>query len=91
MNNDGKLATNRNKHRFTKHVNKRLSRDRLICARVKYLYEYRTDNCNCVCPVVMLLVSLPFGSLTSGLLKKHRTPQQLCCFIPNTPVQYQIP
>ncbi len=27
--------------------------------------------------------------LTPDLLKNHRTPQQLCCLIPNAPVQYQ--
>ncbi len=29
-----------------------------------------------------------FSGLTRGLLKNHRTPQQLCCLKPNTPVQY---
>ncbi len=27
--------------------------------------------------------------LTCGLLKNHKTPQQLCCLMPNTPEQYQ--
>jgi hypothetical protein len=31
-----------------------------------------------------------YSRLTCGLLKKHRTPQQLCCFIPTAPVQYQL-
>ncbi len=34
---------------------------------------------------------LSFSSgLTHSLLKNHRNPQQLCCLIPITPVQYQL-
>jgi hypothetical protein len=29
------------------------------------------------------------SGFTCGLLKNHRTPQQICCFIPTAPVQYQ--
>jgi hypothetical protein len=87
-NNNRKLVTNMNKH-WT--YNWRLSCDCPIFARVKYLCDYKTDNCNPVClgvsykaSDVMLSVSLLFQQLTHGLLKNHRTLQQLCCFIPNT-------
>ncbi len=53
-------------------------------------------NCNPICPGVCYEASdvifrfLCFSSgLTCGLLKNHRTPQLLCCFIPTAQVQYQ--
>jgi hypothetical protein len=77
MNNDGKLATNKNKHLFTEHVNRRSSRDRPIFARIKYLCDYGTDNCNPICPRVsyevpdvMLSVSLLFQRAQLGPLEK---------------------
>ncbi len=58
--------------------------------------DYRTDDCNPICPGVsyeapdvMLSVSLFFKRAHSGLLKSHKTPQKLCCLMPNTTVQYQ--
>jgi hypothetical protein len=52
-------------------------------ARVQYLCDYGTDNYNPICPGVccetsddMLSVSLFFYQ-ACGLLKNHRTPQQV--------------
>jgi hypothetical protein len=33
--------------------------------------------------------AVSFFAFPAGLLKNNRTPQQICCFIPTTPVQYQ--
>jgi hypothetical protein len=38
---------------------------------------------------VLLFVFVFFSRLNCGLLKSHRTPQQFCCLMPNTPEQYQ--
>ncbi len=75
--------------------NWRLNHDRTMFARVKCLCDYGTDNCNPINPDVcckasddILLVSLLLHQ-ARGLLKNHRTPQQLCCLTPNAPVQYR--
>ncbi len=77
--------------------NWRLNRDRPTFARNKYLCDYGTDNCNLFAHVLVMRHQMSccrflcFSSrLTCGRLKNHRTPQQLCCFIPNTPVQYRL-
>jgi hypothetical protein len=94
MNNE-RLATNMNKYWFTEHKNWGLNCDCQIFARIKYLCDFIPNNCNPVCLGVSYEMSccwfFCFSSwLTRGLLKNHRTPQQLWCFIPHTLVQYQL-
>jgi hypothetical protein len=67
MNSNRKLATITIRHCFTEHKHCRLNRDSPMFERVKYLYDYGTDNCNPVflgvsyeASGVMLSVSLPF-------------------------------
>ncbi len=75
--------------------NWRLNSDHLILTRVKYLCDYGTDNCKLFAWVlIMASVSccwfLCFSSgLTSGLLKNHRTSQQLYCYIQYLTLQYR--
>jgi hypothetical protein len=63
-------------------------------ARVKYLCDYGTEIATlfaqmcCEASDDMLFVSL-FFHRARGLFKNHRTPKQLCCPMPNAPVQYQ--
>jgi hypothetical protein len=66
-----------------------------MLAWVKYLFDYRTDNCNPVCLGVCYEASDDMRSVSAffyrahGLLKNHRIPQQLCCFILMALVGYQ--
>jgi hypothetical protein len=70
--------------------NWRLNRDYPMFARIKYLCDYRTDNCNFICLHFCCEASDDMLSVlcfyqACGLW----TPKQLCCLTPNAPVQYQ--
>ncbi len=89
-----KLATNTNTDSLNIQ-NRRLNCDCPTFSRIKYPCDYGTDNCSPICLDVcceesddMPSVSLLFHR-ACGLLKNHRTHQQLCCLIPKAPVQYQ--
>jgi hypothetical protein len=70
-----------NKHRVTEHTKLKVKHVCPMFAIVKYLCDYRTDNCNPICPGVsyeasdvMLLVSLLFQQTHSWPLKKPQNP-----------------
>ncbi len=65
-------------------------------ARVKYLLIMKLTTAILFAQVFVMKHQMSccrfhcFSSgLTCGLLKNYRIPQQLCCFIPTAPVQYQ--
>ncbi len=82
-NNNRKLAMNMNKHLT---YNRRLSRYRSIFASVKYLCDYKTDNCNSVCPSVSyeasdVMLSVSFSFTAGSLVTSSKTIEPLSSFV----------
>jgi hypothetical protein len=67
--------------------------DRPMFARVKYLVITELTIATMFAQVFVMRHHMSCCQFlcfsTYGLLKNHRTPQQLCCFILTAPVQYQ--
>jgi hypothetical protein len=97
MNNDRKLATNMSKHYFTEQTKLRVELWTFNIFKGKislWLWNWQLQPClpgllvmrhqmSC-CRFLCISSRLP-----RGLLENQRIPQQLCCFVPTTPVQSQ--